>query len=406
MRMLFALVVVVLFAGCPKQEATPTGAPPTTQGKPATDRGPKKTPSTQKIDISDKLPKTIPVRDWTKGKELGPLEGHPAKEDLRVAFLTDGKHLLCADRFTVRAWDIDQRKAVKERTVAKQNLGQDLATLAVSPDGKFAAVGGYKILALLDADTLAVKESLEFGKGIQWLEVASLSFAPNGKRLLVGGMIDLRTNVDDIVNVVLVRDVASWNDEDYFKTGSDKHKCSRLAYLPDGQYAFVDLTDADMFQVDVNNIHMHGAPVVGKCPGIRVESRGGFAVSPDGKTCLLATRHVDPKVANGVLLCDVGNNAELQKFELPPHGEDNVNFIDAVAYSPDGKHAAFVGRHRGDPDRPDQDAVVIVFDVKDWKEVTRFAVKTPGFGSVAFSPDGQFLAVGTRSGFIAVYQAP
>ena len=62
MRIALALCVVILFAGCPKQEATPTGTPPpTSPAKKSTDPGPKKTQPTQKTDKTEILAMWIMV---------------------------------------------------------------------------------------------------------------------------------------------------------------------------------------------------------------------------------------------------------------------------------------------------------------------------------------------------------
>jgi WD40 repeat protein len=272
-------------------------------------------------------------------------------------------------------------------------------------------VGGYQFLAVIDVSSMAIRHRQDLKKGMHALDVRCLAFAPKHDRLLAGGLIDDRVLYDKkgeylkgidkgTKNVILVRDVATWKDYKRLPIGPDR--CYRVAYLPDGRHALVAYDEFTMTLVDVENDTR-----IRKYPAIRQFRAGGLAVSPDGSKFLLAQQGILAKgEKEGVLLIDVQSGKRLQQLHLPEFGVGgNVNNFDAGAFSPDGKHACFVGRHKLDLTSK-QYAVALVYDLAAWKEVARFHFpKTASFGGVAFSPDAQLLAVSAGDGVITVFRA-
>jgi WD40 repeat protein len=101
------------------------------------------------------------------------------------------------------------------------------------------------------------------------------------------------------------------------------------------------------------------------------------AVSPDGKT-------VAAYFVNEISLYDVATGRK--KMDLHGHPA----FVHAVAFSPDGKSLVSCGREG-----------MRVWDLVTGKEI-RFIDAGVGQRSIAFSPDGKFIATGTEAGDIVL----
>jgi WD40 repeat protein len=408
--------LALLLAGCSREAAAPASKDGATVDSrrgiavaaPA-DQGERTSASTRAVaGQPDKL-ETKPepaALNWAKAVEVAKLGGH--RGATRVAFLPDSNRLVSADGSRVRLWDVAAGKELKKTNVAKE--GQGLAALAVSRDGKKVVVGGYQFLALLDVPSLEVRHRQDLQKGMNALDVRSLALSPDGRSVLAGGLIDDRVLYDDkgnyrkgidkaTRNVILVRDTETWKDQQRLPIGPDH--CYRLAYLPDGRRALVAFDEFEVTLVDLPS-----ARKIRKYAAIRRFRAGGLAVSPDGTRFLFAQQSVLTKGAKeSVLLYEVESGKKLREFHVPEFGVGaNVNNFDEVAFSPDGRYACFVGRHKLDLTSK-QYAVAPVFDVAAWKEVARFHFpRIATFGGVTFSPDGRLLAV-SGGGHVSVYRA-
>src|SRR5262249_42674343 len=92
-------------------------------------------------------------------------------------------------------------------------------------------------------------------------------------------------------------------------------------------------------------------------------------------------------------------------------GEERYTNIMAVAFSPDGKTAAYALKQLYPPKERDTPAEVRVVDASTWE--LKYRVEAPGgVWALAFSPDGTGLAVGGRSrladdaAFVTVWDVP
>jgi WD40 repeat protein len=123
---------------------------------------------------------TVRLWDAVTGRERAVLKGHTPPV-LGVVFLNEGKELASiGEDGIVRIWDIGTAKEVRQ--LRQDGTGPGRA-LALSPDGKFLAVGYYYQTARLwDLPSGKVKHVLTGHKGV----VVAVDFTPDGRTLVTG----------------------------------------------------------------------------------------------------------------------------------------------------------------------------------------------------------------------------
>ena len=141
-------------------------------------------------------------------------------------------------------------------------------------------------------------------------EVTSLTLTSDGKLLAAA----------DRLGHVYVWDALTGRQR--LQTGAGSGK--RVAFSPDGQW----LALGDEFPFEVRNLRLNDSPRLQLGAGPRV-----FAFSPDNKH--LATTEMG---VSDVILYDLATGTALRRFA----GLDGT--IDALAFSPDGKHFAAAAR--------------------------------------------------------------
>jgi RNA polymerase sigma factor (sigma-70 family) len=319
---------------------------------------------------ADALVKVWSVAD---GKEIVSLKG-PEKGVNCVDWSRDGKHLAAVARPAakpepgeVRLWSVSMEAgppAFKEKAVLKGHTAHVLAC-AFSPDSKtLASVGGVFAAfgEVIVWDVATGKERLLLHGHREW--TAGLAFSSDSQTLYTGG--GSREGRGE---------VRAWRIGEGGWSVPEAHKgdirCA--AWSSDGKLLATACTTGVIKLWDSATGKLM-ATLTGHKKAVRA-----LAFSPDAET--LASAGVDKSVR----LWNLANHT--QKAELTSHARP----INGLVFSRDGQWLATCSAEFSDNDRGGE---IKVFDARTGKERTGAAWNDQPARSVAFSPDGKYLATG------------
>jgi WD40 repeat protein len=301
-------------------------------------------------------------------------------------------------------WDAKRRK-----TVGAPLVGSDkpASVVAFSPDGRVMAAGGNGSLSLWD-----VHSSTNLGHSLPQGFGSSVGFSPDG-RILATGSDDGKVTLWDPERG---RNLRSYTSHPSTYAGGESfttHPVLSLAFSPDGQ----TLASSDSKSVvvwDIKNWHPLARPLIGHfddmgySPGdwsVAFNPRGPtFAsISTEGVT-LWDTLHWQriktldvghgsfTAIAfnpNGTVLA-IGSGAQIILWDMKnmrPTGSP-LTSGSPIAFSPSGRLLASVSQ---------RDSTIILWDVEHHKTVGKpLPLTNPAVSSLAFSPDGRTLAIGSE----------
>jgi WD40 repeat protein len=304
--------------------------------------------------------RTVRVWDVGTGRELHRLRH--AGEVNAVAYSPDGKTLASASEDgTIRIWDAASGKHVRQLTAK----GEKFRTLALSPQGPSLAAGSWDqpSLSLWQLDRGDKPRRLPGHKG----GVHALAFSRDGKLLASAGWDGMIQLSDPDKGAVLRR----FGEGLRGPQGEGEVSVTALALSADGKVVASGDHGAVLLWDAATGKRIRRMPAVGLVYSV--------ALSADGRYLASASQ-------DKIELWDVATGAELWP------GQGHRDRLYAVAFSPDGKLLATGGYDR---------AVIL------WEAATgRLVRRLPHEGqvtSVAFSPDGKTLAAGSRDKTVVLW---
>lgn len=356
---------------------------------------------------------TLGARSWAPviGAENTPqlmldTGGHMARV-ISLAVTPDGKYLVSGSNDkTVRVWDVETGKTA--RIIRGESASGDwgtIYTMALSPDGRWLAVGGY--LSAADRAVASAVRLYDFASGkMETLfkghdnVVYAVAFSPDSKRLISGSgdktaiVWDLATRQQALRlsgHTKTIKAVAFTRDGDRVVTGSEDETL-RLWSLADGKLISGMTEHKQAAQREAEKINAERKAADKK---VEVWHAGvvSVAVSPDSTQQLIASGSADGRI----LLWDGRTGAFLRQLAFPG-GMRGAAEIFSTTFSADGRwllststeggcliNEVATGRELYDGDLHD-------------KPLTMFHdghVRCNG-GAV-FSPDGRLAAAGYNS---------
>jgi WD40 repeat protein len=279
--------------------------------------------------------------------------------DPNIALTPDGRSLITASTDGELAWwDLDSRKQTRSLAIEP-----GYRALALSPDGRTAAVGFDQGIRLVDLRTGTVREATgPLPSFPTWL-----LFSPDGETVV-------STSRDGSVVLWDVRSAAPRES-----LVGHSREVQQPAFSPDGKTLYTVSHDGTAIAWDLRRDRRRGL-----ARQFRFTDDGPFdqtydwhpgRFSPDGRSIAVGLRE------HGVALWDVRS--------LTPVGvlPDTGSEVKAVAFSPDGRTLAAMG----------VDGTATVWDVRSRARLRSFHAGRTSLG-VSFSADGKTIATAGYSG--------
>jgi WD40 repeat protein len=309
----------------------------------------------------------IYLLDAETGEELDKLVGH-AWKPWALAFTADSKMLYSSGwDATVRRWDLTTRKQLP-----LPEGFQTTGATAASPDGRLLAFqDDSSRIHVVDAATGAEQRILQLSP----IKFSQLKFSPDSTVLAGGG-----SGGDDIHVVIWLGDKVfrHWK----WPKGHDPHSAvESLEFSPDGKRVAVAVfrqslahiwdveRDAKIAAMDHNQIY-------------------GLSFSADGMTLLTAGWDSIVRLWDG----GTGHSQRQLNVKDAVQNKNDLRMY-TVCCSPNGDEFATVH----------MDGNVRLWGMDDLKQRSAFQAPRVIFGTMTYSPDGLWLAIGGSDGSVSVW---
>ena len=329
-------------------------------------------------------------------KEIALLGAHTERIN-SIDFSADGSILAYDSGSNVVIWDMLNNS---QKTVIEGTNDYDVLCVAISPNGKTIASGTrYGITYLYDVETSIKKATYS----IRGHNITGVEFSPDGQSLLIEGTDSTRSKSILLIDVNTHKELGeiTVNDDDMngiaFSPDGKKIVCASqkkdnlllwdIQHTPDheeNKNMKCWISESVTFSPDSSMIAVGGLGQVtlyyaetGKQIGFHPPNSAqvlSVAFSPDGKTLASATDHE-------IYLWDIDSAQPITTIK-----SNSGKMVKSIAISPDGRNIASGG----------MDESLTLWDAVTGIQRNKFELKTGHVNTIAFTPDGNTLAVGTK----------
>lgn len=377
--------ILLLLVGCsgpapaiapagPSQTTIPSDAGPTAESSPSAVPLPAG-PLTLPLGVGTPLPQLSAVLSAANVDsivEMGVWTGHSCSV-FSLAFSPDGRTLASSScDQTLRTWDLNTGS--QGRVLGEPNV--EFGT-AFSPDGTLlAAWSNIATIRVFDVATGSLLHTLGHAARV-W----GAAISPDGKTLASGGE-DGTITMWDLGSGSALPALNGNLGERY---GAPLY-VGGVAYSPDGtMLASMDEDDA---------IGLWDVASGTSLRRISIPDAWTVTFNSDGSLLIVETARSYNNASDSefkVALYDVATGSLIRSFS----GDPDKGHISAL--SPDGTLLA-IGLGTYKPGVPSPDAAIVLYDVATGTELRRLMGHTDSVVSLAFSPDGTYLASGSSDG--------
>ncbi len=295
----------------------------------------------------------------------------------KVAWLPDGKYIVSGDfEHNIRVWE-----AMTGKLIRSFNMGRDSTDFVLSPDGKYIAAGfadqTVKVLDIMTGRTL-----------LTYTGISTFAWSPDGKYIASDNDLTMQ-----------VRDAKTGETKFTYKIPPKTEIDTRFGFLwsPDSKYIAVGDITKTVLVLDA----MTGK-VRSTYSGHTEVGAGPVAWSPDGRYIISASWDLTNQVWEAM------TGRHVHTFQ----GASAV-----AAWSPDGKYIALGGIFKQGEQATDSDSNAHVLDATTWRTLLTYTghmktfvkdnvVYPQSVTSIAWSPDGKYIASGSSDKTVQVWIAP
>ncbi len=328
--------------------------------------GPQETPSIKLFDVQTT-------------EQVGSLRYHRSEAIDRIAVSPDGRFIASGGYFhdavtnsgvgELLIWDLATNTPLHVCDVPDSRV----LAVAFSPDGKTVATNG-------PGQTIRLWDVATGKERMQWetceAPIKRIAFSPDGKTIASGGFFGVTDlSLWDATNGKLLRTLKGPKADAF-------NGVSAVAYSPDGTLLAAGYRD-NLIRLWDPATGMEVGRLQGHVGGLYHSGALSLAFTADGKT--LASGGMD----HTIRLWDMA----LRRERFASHG--HAGRVRVARFLPDGRHVASAGN----------DGTIRVWDVRSKEELKCFSDHTEEVYSLAVSPDGRKLASGSRAGRIIVSDA-